>query len=691
MVTKKSAARTNQDAVGQGGELHQFGHTGLTTNHGTPISDNQNSLRFGARGPTLLEDFVLREKIFHFDHERIPERIVHARGTGAHGYFECTQAIPELTQACVFQKEGHRVPVFCRFSTVAGSKGSKDTPRDVRGFAVKFYTEQGNWDLVGNNMPVFFIQDAIKFPDLVHAVKPEADRGFPQAASAHDTFWDFVSLMPESLHTVMWLMSDRALPRSFRMMQGFGVHTFRFVNAKGKSHFVKFHWKPKQGLQSTLWDEAVKISGADSDYLRRDLYEAIQSGAFPEWELGVQVFDQEWADKQDYDVLDATKLIPEESVPVKIVGRMVLDRYPDNFFAETEQVAFLPSNIIPGIDFTDDPLLQGRLFSYLDTQKSRLGTVNFHQIPINAPRCPFSNMQRDGMMQTQVPKGRATYEPNSLDEAGESAGPRAQAHGFRSFPSTVDDGVKLRVRAESFADHYSQARLFYRSQTEVEQEHLIAGLVFELSKVQLNHVRVRVLSHMRVIDEDLAKRAAQGLGLDLPPPAKPARKPVDMTPSKALSILAQKTPVAGRMLGILVTDGADKGLLEMLLTGAQEAGVAVKLIAPQVGGVTLSDGTQLAADEKIAGAPSVLFDAVALLLTQEQASKLCNNKAAVDFVADAYGHLKAIGHNGAAQPLLDRAGVSVDKGVFVIKTGDDLLGKVASRFWERRHQVDGMA
>ena len=691
MVKKKSTATSTQDSHGQGGELHQSGDIALTTNHGVPVSDNQNSLRLGARGPTLLEDFVLREKIFHFDHERIPERIVHARGTGAHGYFECTQPIPELTQACVFQKKGERVPVFCRFSTVAGSKGSKDTPRDVRGFAVKFYTPQGNWDLVGNNMPVFFIQDAIKFPDLVHAVKPEADRGFPQAASAHDTFWDFVSLMPETLHTVMWLMSDRALPRSFRMMQGFGVHTFRFVNAQGKSQFVKFHWKPKQGLQSTLWDEAVKISGADSDYLRRDLYESIQNGAFPEWELGVQIFDQEWADQQEYDVLDATKLIPEESIPVKIVGRMVLDRYPDNFFAETEQVAFLPSNIIPGIDFSDDPLLQGRLFSYLDTQKSRLGTVNFHQIPINAPKCPFSNFQRDGMMQTQVPKGRANYEPNSLHEVGEAPGPRAQPEGFRTYPSSVEDGSKLRVRAELFADHYSQARLFYRSQSEVEQEHLIAGVVFELSKVQLNHVRVRVLSHLRVIDEDLAKQAAKGLGLDLPPAATPARQPLDMPPSKALSILGQKAPIAGRMLGVFLTDGADKDLLDMLLASAKESGVSVKIIAPRVGGVTLSDGSHQPADEKVDGAPSVLFDAVALLMTQEQALKLCTNKAAVDFVSDAYGHLKAIGHDGEAKPLLDRAGASADKGVFVIKKGEDLISKVASRFWERRHQVDGKA
>ncbi len=414
--------------AGSGGETHQDAAAGapadgyLTDNFGHRLADNQNSLKAGARGPALLEDFILREKIFHFDHERIPERIVHARGSGAHGVFEVTRAIPELTKAGLFQEKGKNCPVFVRFSTVAGGAGSVDTPRDVRGFAVKFYTDEGNWDLVGNNIPVFFIQDAIKFPDLIHSVKMEADRGYPQAASAHDTFWDFVGLMPEAMHMIMWAMSDRAIPRTLRTMEGFGVHTFRLVDAKGKGRFVKFHWKPAQGLESLIWDEAVKIAGADPDFHRRDLYEAIDSGAYPAWDLGVQVFDEEWAAKQPYDVLDATKLVPEEDVPVEIVGRMTLNRNVDNFFAETEQVAFLPSNVIPGIDFSNDPLLQGRLFSYLDTQKSRLGTTNFHQIPINAPKCPFHNMQRDGLMQTLVPTGRANYEPNSLNEAGEASG-----------------------------------------------------------------------------------------------------------------------------------------------------------------------------------------------------------------------------------------------------------------------------
>jgi catalase len=674
---------------GSGGETQQRGGPALTTNHGVPVSDNQNSLRGGARGPTLLEDFVLREKIFHFDHERIPERIVHARGTGAHGYFECTEAIPELTRASLFQKKGSRVPTFVRFSTVAGSKGSKDTPRDVRGFAVKFYTDEGNWDLVGNNIPVFFIQDAMKFPDLVHAVKPEADRGFPQAASAHDTFWDFVSLMPESMHMVLWAMSDRAIPRSLRMMEGFGVHTFRLVNAEGEARMVKFHWKPKLGLQSTTWDEAVKISGADPDYHRRDLFEAIQAGEFPEWELGIQVFDEDWADAQPYDVLDATKLIPEEEVPVRIVGRLVLDRYPDNFFAETEQAAFLPSNVVPGIDFSNDPLLQGRLFSYLDTQKSRLGTTNFHQIPVNAPKCPMRNFQRDGMMQTAVPKGRANYEPNSLDEAGEDPGPRATDQGFSTVARLEAPAEeKRRVRAESFADHFSQARLFYASQTAVEQTHIVAALVFELSKVGLPHVRKRVLGQLQNIGGDLAQRVADGLGMELSPAIAPARAPVDMQPSDALSILKRSAPVAGRCLGILVSDGADGAVVEALKAAADEAGASVRIIAPKVGGVKLKGGRHLPADEKIDGAPSVLFDAVALILSDEGAAQLTGEKAALDFVSDAFAHCKAIGHTAASAALIDKAGVEPDDFVLALSGGAKaLVGKLSTRAWDREVKV----
>src|SRR6201996_6329385 len=499
--------------VGAGGELHQQANstaTLLTTNQGVPISDNQNSLKVGARGPVLLQDFILREKIMHFDHERIPERVVHARGSAAHGYFECLESCADVTAADFLQRPGEKVPVFVRFSTVAGSKGSADLARDVRGFAVKLYTREGNWDLVGNNIPVFFIQDAIKFPDLIHAAKPEPDRDFPQAQTAHDNFWDFISLTPESMHMVMWIMSDRTLPRSFRTMEGFGVHTFRLVDADGKSTFVKFHWKPKLGLQSVAWNEAVKINGADPDFHRRDLWNAIATGNFPEWELGLQLFDEAFAESFAFDVLDPTKIIPEELVPVRVVGRLVLDRLVDNFFAETEQVAVCTQNIVPGIDFTNDPLLQGRNFSYLDTQLKRLGSPNFTHIPINAPKCPWHSLQQDGHMAMQNPKGRVNYEPNSRGAAG---GPREDPeNGFRSFPAE-EAGAKLRQRPESFADHYSQARQFYISQTKVEQDHIAAALVFELSKVEESAIRERVVSHLPNIDEGLAEQVAAGLGL----------------------------------------------------------------------------------------------------------------------------------------------------------------------------------
>ncbi|MFN3277092.1 MAG: catalase [Paracoccus hibiscisoli] len=668
------------DTRGNGGELHQTGGDALTTNHGVPLSDNQNSLRAGVRGPTLLEDFALREKIFHFDHERIPERIVHARGSGAHGYFECTDPIPELTRAGVLAKAG-RTEVFVRFSTVAGGAGSVDTPRDVRGFAVKFYTQEGNWDLVGNNIPVFFIQDAIKFPDLIHSVKMEADKGYPQAASAHDTFWDFVSLMPESMHMIMWAMSDRGIPRSLRMIEGFGVHTFRLVNAEGKSTFVKFHWKPKLGLQSQVWNEAVKTAGANQDYHRQDLWEAIDSGDFPEWELGIQTFDAEWAAKQPYDVLDATKLIPEEDIPVRIVGRMVLDRNPDNFFAETEQVAFLPTNVVPGIDFSDDPLLQGRLFSYLDTQKSRLGTTNFHQIPINAPKCPMHNFQRDGMMQMAVPKGRANYEPNSLHEAGEDPGPRASEQGFATYKDMTDLGnkpeEKLRVRAELFGDHYSQARLFYRSQTEVEQGHIADAITFELSKVGLGHVIQRVLGHLRVIDEDLAETVAEGLAEDLPDAAKPMREPVDMAPSDALSIMKRaKHTLQGRKVGILIGDGGDMDRVKALKAAVEAEGGSVLLIAKERG----------KAEAQLAGSPSVLFDAVALVLSAEDAARMAKFKPAVDFVSDAFAHLKAIGADDVSAKLLAAAGVVPDAGVTKLDPAA-FVEAAARRFYDREAKV----
>lgn len=674
----------NDQPRGKGDEVQQKNGTStLTTNHGVSISDNQNSLRSHDRGPTLLEDFVLREKIFHFDHERIPERIVHARGSGAHGYFECTNPIPELTMASIFQKKGHKVPLFARFSTVAGEKGSKDTPRDVRGFAVKFYTETGNWDLVGNNIPVFFIQDAMKFPDLIHAVKPEADRGFPQAASAHDTFWDFISLMPESMHMIMWAMSDRAIPRSYRMMEGFGVHTFRFINNQNDIKFVKFHWRPSLGLQSTLWDEAVKISGADPDYHRRDLWEAIHSGNFPEWELAVQIFDEDFANSQEYDVLDATKLIPEEDVELQVVGRMVLDRNPENHFAEVEQVAFLPTNVIPGIDFSEDPLLQGRLFSYLDTQKSRLGTTNFHQIPINAPRCPMHNFQRDGMMQTHLHPGRASYEPNSLDEAGEDQGPRPSTQEAFTTANIKGEGVKLRLRSSSFADHYSQARQFLFSQTEAEQNHIAAALVFELSKVELTHVRLRVLSSLRNVSDDFAKKVSIGLNIDLPKKMQALVQVKDFPVSDKLSI-HKNPPISsrGRCIAALVTDGTDDDEINNIKMACKKAGVVLKLIAPKIGGIELKSGAHLNVDGQLAGNPSVLFDAIILVPSSKGAEALLKDAAAIGFVSDAYSHLKAIGANTQSQVLLKKANVENDDFVYV-KQILSVIEVAHQRMWAR--------
>ena len=691
--------------VGAGGETHQHvpekgphspeGH--LTTNQGIRVSDNQNQLKSGERGPVLLEDFVLREKIFHFDHERIPERIVHARGSAAHGFFELYESLADLTKADLFQRAGEKTPVFTRFSTVAGGAGSVDTPRDVRGFAVKFYTQEGNWDLVGNNIPVFFIQDAMKFPDLVHSVKMEADRGYPQAASAHDTFWDFISLMPESTHMIMWAMSDRTIPRSLRTMEGFGVHTFRLVNAAGKSTFVKFHWKPKQGVASTIWDEAVKLAGADPDFQRRDLFEAIQRGDFPEWELGLQTFDQAFADSLPFDVLDPTKIIPEEVLPVRIVGRMVLDRWPDNFFAETEQVAYCPGNIVPGVDFTNDPLLQGRLFSYLDTQKSRLGTANFHQIPINAPKCPVMNFQRDGQMQMLQPKGRANYEPNSLAEtAGEIGGPReCPVTGFKTFGAADGDneqGDKLRIRPESFAEHYSQARLFFRSLDPAEQAHLASALVFELSKVGIEAVRTRMMGNLVNVDPDLAKRVGAGLNMPVPKASKSAVAVQDLDPSPALRIVnGPRAPqdIKGHVIGVLIADGSDGAAVDKLKAAIRKAGAVAKVIAPKIGGAKGADGTLIPADGQLAGTPSVTVDAVALVLSDTGCAALLKEAAAVQFVMDAFGHLKAIGATDAARPLLDKAGVEPDEGV--VGLGADFIAAAAKRFWDREPKVRTLA
>ena len=654
---------------GTGGEVHQTSNQSqeqLTTAQGVVVADNQNSLKAGARGPILLEDFLLREKIFHFDHERIPERVVHARGTGAHGNFVCTREISNLTIAAPFQQVGKETPVFVRFSTVAGSKGSPDLARDVRGFAVKFYTDAGNWDLVGNNIPVFFIQDPIKFPDLVHAVKPEPDRGFPQAASAHDTFWDYISLTPESMHMVMWQMSDRTIPRSFRMMEGFGVHTFRFLTGDGESTFVKFHWKPVLGLQSVLWDEAVKINGADPDYHRRDLWTSIKLGNHPQWRLCVQVFDESLADTFDFDVLDPTKLIPEETVPLEEIGVMTLNRNVDNFFQETEQVAFCTQNVIPGIGFSDDPLLHGRNFSYLDTQLKRLGSPNFATLPINAPRgCPVHNYYQDGHMQMANRKGRINYEPNRF-----GVGPREDPlAGYVSYKGTVE-GHRQRIRPESFGDHYSQARQFYLSQTSIERDHIAEALVFELGKCETPDIRLRIIAHLLNIDDSLAMDVAAGLGvIELPPPATtaiPAR--TDLAPSHALSILRSPDKTfEGRVLGVLLLDGFDSDMLGELSAAVLEAGATLQIIAVQAGGASDATGGRRKADHTLRAGKSVLFDAIAVLGNGEEDSVLATFPPARDFLSDAHNHGKFIAYH-QAEGMLEACGLTapLDEGYIAL-------------------------
>ncbi|MDR7270487.1 catalase [Pelomonas saccharophila] len=637
----------------------------LTTNQGVPIADNQNSLKSGLRGPALLEDFILRDKLTHFDHERIPERIVHARGSAAHGFFECYDAVPQLTKAAPFKQAGKITPVFVRFSTVAGERGSKDTARDVRGFAVKFYTDEGNWDLVGNNMPVFFIQDAMKFPDLVHAVKPEPHHGMPQAASAHDTFWDFVSLMPESTHMLMWVMSDRAIPRSFATMQGFGVHTYRLVNEAGESFFVKFHWNPKFGTHSLCWDEAVKISGADPDYHRRDLWERIEAGAYPEWELGLQVFTEEQADKFSFDVLDATKLVPEELVPIQPVGRMVLNRNPDNFFAETEQVAFCTANIIPGLDFSNDPLLAGRIHSYVDTQISRLGGPNFHEIPINSPIAPVHNNQRDGMHRQAIPRGRVAYEPNSL--GGGCPFQAGATQGFTSVAARIrakDEQGKVRAKPELFAEHYNQAALFFNSQTPAEQAHIAAAFRFELSKVQVPAIRQRVVSMLRNASESLAAQVAEGLNMNPLPDAMPRALPRRLKPevnvSPALSLTARPGDgsIAGRKVALFVADGVlGQGVLDVQAS-LVAAGAVPRLIAPRIGPVATGDGTALEADASLENEPAFLFDALLLPDGAAAMVALSGDGNAMAGIRDQYRHCKTVVALGTGAELLDVAGIS---------------------------------
>jgi catalase len=699
-VTRKSAA-LRESKIGEakihrgpGGETHQVAGDGvpvLTTAQGIPVYDDQNSLKAGPRGPVLLEDFALREKIFHFDHERIPERVVHARGFGAHGYFEMTDdSLSKISTADVFKRVGERTPAFVRFSTVAGNQGSPDVARDVRGFAVKVYTQQGNWDIVGNNIPVFFIQDAIKFPDLIHAAKQEPDRGFPQAQTAHDNFWDFASLSPESMHMIMWIMSDRTIPRSLRFMEGFGVHTFRLIDAEGKSTYVKFHWKPKLGMQSVVWNEAVKLNGADPDFHRRDMWETLTSGETAEWEFGVQLFDNEFIEKFEFDVLDATKLIPEEQIPVKIVGRLVLDRAVDNFFAETEQVAFSTGNVPPGIGFTNDPLLQGRNFSYLDTQLKRLGTTNFTHLPINAPKCPFHTLQQDGHMAMINPKGRANYEPNSW--GGEKGGPRESREiGYKPGIEQIS-GDKLQAKGELFADHYSQARQFYISQNKIEQTHIQDALVFELSKVETPAIRSRMVSHLLNIDDALANGVAKGLGLaDMPKAAEPARKVLkDLPASPALSIIENgPKSFAGRKLGILVSEGVDHKLLGALMEAVEAAGAVYELIAPTVEGVKCSAGNALPVSQTIDGGPSVLYDAVAVIPSAAGAKKLAKAPTAKDFVNDAFAHAKFIAYAKEAMPIFEKANLvdEFDAGCMELASPADAAKFIeacaALRYWQR--------
>ncbi len=630
----------------------------LTTNQGVKINDNQNSLKDSERGATLLEDFILREKITHFDHERIPERIVHARGSAAHGYFELYKSLSKYTKAGFLNDTSVKTPVFVRFSTVAGGAGSSDLARDARGFSVKFYTQEGNYDLVGNNVPVFFIQDAMKFPDLVHAVKPEPDHGMPQAAAAHDTFWDFISLMPESMHMIMWVMSDRAIPRSYRMMEGFGVHTFKLINAAGKSHFVKFHWKPILGIHSVCWDEATRISGKDPDFHRRDLYEAIDSGAFPEYELGLQIIPEEDEHKFEFDLLDPTKLVPEELVPVTIVGKMTLNRNPDNFFAETEQVAFHPGHLVPGIDFSNDPLLQGRLFSYTDTQLSRLGSPNFHELPINRPINGVHNNQRDGMMRHMINKGKVSYEPNTLGggcpfQAGMKDG------GFTSHTQRVD-GHKIRNRSISFVDHYSQAKLFYNSQTVPEQKHIIDALTFELSKVQTVAIRERMVGLLTFINKDLAKKVGDNLGIKPAKPQSPVNHsfPADANPddyqskeiemslkkSEALSMAnTVKDSIKSRQIAFLIANGVDAASVNNMTAKLKAAGAVVHLVANNMAPVVAADKTTFTPQHSLTSTASVCFDAVYVPTGKKSIDTLSKEPAAILFVNEAYKHCKTVG------------------------------------------------
>jgi len=672
-----------EDATGQA----------LTTNTGTRIADNQNSLRAGERGPTLLEDFIMREKITHFDHERIPERVVHARGAAAHGYFEVTDSLADLSKADFLREPGKRTPVFVRFSTVQGPRGSADTVRDVRGFAVKFYTDEGNFDLVGNNMPVFFIQDAVKFPDFVHAVKPEPHNEIPTGASAHDTFWDFVSLTPESAHMVLWTMSDRAIPIAFRAMQGFGVHSFRLINASGESRLVKFHWRPRAGVCSLVWDEAQKLSGKDPDFHRRGLWEDIESGNYPEWELGVQVMEEADQLRFGFDLLDPTKLVPEEQVPVRIVGRLVLNRNPDNFFAETEQAAFHVGNIVPGIDFSNDPLMQGRLFSYTDTQLLRLGGPNFNEIPINKPLCPFHNNQRDAPHRQQINRGRASYEPNSIDgNWPRETPPAASRGGFASFPEPVS-GEKVRVRSASFADHFSQASLFWRSMSTAEQNHIVGAYSFELSKVERPAIRERQVRDILLnIDPVLARRVADNLGIELAAGTPAAAGDAPQTSPALSQTNLLPSDIKGRRIAVLLFPGCKAGEVKALLKMLKEQGAMPKLLAASLAPVTGDKGQAFQPEATFAGSPSITVDAVCIPGGENGPEVLGKDGVATHYLLEAYKHLKPIALLGESVGLASELGLEKDEGLIlssdVTLLCADLVNALRQhRIWAREAKV----
>ena len=669
----------------------------LTTAQGLRLSDTDHSLKAGRRGPVLLQDHHLREKITHFDHERIPERVVHARGAGAHGVFRSYGSASNITRAGFLAKDVE-TPVFVRFSTVLGSRGSADTVRDTRGFATKFYTDEGTFDLVGNNIPVFFIQDGIKFPDIIHAGKPHPDREIPQAQSAHDTFWDFVSLHTEAQAHTMWNMSDRALPRSYRTMEGFGVHTFRFVNGEGKTSLVKFHWKPKQGVHSLVWEEAQLINGMDPDFHRRDLADAIEAGAYPQWELGVQVFpDTEEEFFEGIDLLDPTKFVPEELAPVQPIGLMTLNANPVNYFAETEQVAFHPGHLVPGIDVTNDPLLQVRLFSYIDTQISRLGGPNFSQLPINRPHAPVNDMLRDGMHQTAVHGGAAPYHPNSLD-GGCPFLAGADLGAFIDVPEELAAAVKERKSPASFDDHYSQARLFFRSLTPVEQDHVIQAYTFELGKCREEAVRQRQLLALANIDSALCAAVAAGLGMPAPQASEQVE---DAAPSPAVSQLGGSWPVAGRVVGIIADEDSDLDSVRAARTALDAAGIVPLVIAPSGGFLGGTDGG-VPVQRTYLTARSTEFDAVLIAgsgaaapdAVQGRDAKAGEPGASLDprvvlLLSEMFRHAKAIGGWGPAVTCLDGASIPQDAAGIALGDGpDDVVAQLsellaAHRAWER--------